>query len=111
LCSGKRRWTMTVPAEPDRDSDLVIGGALANARRLVATLDAVPLDVERLARAFHILHSPFDEAQCVERDVEDARLMAREYARLASSEPREDDYPPEGPVPTSVQNAWNEDHR
>jgi hypothetical protein len=33
LCSGKRRWTMTVPAEPDRDSDFVIGGALADARK------------------------------------------------------------------------------
>ncbi len=35
LCHGSRRWTMTVPAEPDRDSDLVIGRALDGVSTLV----------------------------------------------------------------------------
>jgi hypothetical protein len=38
LCSGKHRWTMRVPAEPDRDSDLVIGGALRMAADYIKSL-------------------------------------------------------------------------
>lgn len=40
LCSGKARWTMRVPAEPDRDSDLVLSAALADVERLLAVADA-----------------------------------------------------------------------
>ena len=35
LCAGKKRWVMSVPAEPDRDPDLVIGAALDILRRLI----------------------------------------------------------------------------
>lgn len=35
LCSGKRRWTMSVPARPDDDPDLAIGAALRASRRLI----------------------------------------------------------------------------
>lgn len=35
LCSGRMRWTMSVPAEPDRDPDLVIGHALTLAKQYV----------------------------------------------------------------------------
>ena len=33
LCDGKRRWTMSVPARPDHDPDLVICDALDTMRR------------------------------------------------------------------------------
>lgn len=36
LCHGRQKWTMRVPAEPDRDPDLVIAGALRAARDLLA---------------------------------------------------------------------------
>lgn len=39
LCSGKERWEMRVPAEPDRDPDLVISDALAKAKKLIESLD------------------------------------------------------------------------
>jgi hypothetical protein len=35
LCDGSKRWTMSVPARPDSDPDLVIAGALQNARALI----------------------------------------------------------------------------
>jgi hypothetical protein len=35
LCQGRIRWTMNVPAEPDRDPDLVISRALTEAKRAV----------------------------------------------------------------------------
>ena len=28
LCSGEKRWTMHIPADPKRDSDLIISGAI-----------------------------------------------------------------------------------
>lgn len=34
ICSGRRRFTMSIPAEPTRDSDLVITEALSQAREL-----------------------------------------------------------------------------
>ena len=38
LCEGKREWTMSVPARPDHDPDLIVGEALYRAR----------LEIERL---------------------------------------------------------------
>ena len=35
LCSGKLRWEMRVPAEPDHDPDLIISDALRAARLLI----------------------------------------------------------------------------
>jgi hypothetical protein len=35
LCDGSQRWTMSVPARPDSDPDLVIAGALQAARDLI----------------------------------------------------------------------------
>lgn len=36
LCSGGRKWTMSVPARPDYDPDLIIGGALDAALRALS---------------------------------------------------------------------------
>jgi len=41
LCSGKRRWTMTVPAEPDRDSDLLMIDAFDKARAILAAQESL----------------------------------------------------------------------
>lgn len=35
LCSGKLRWQMRVPAEPDHDPDLIISEALRAARHAI----------------------------------------------------------------------------
>lgn len=35
LCSGKARWTMSIPARPTQDSDLVIGASLADIQALL----------------------------------------------------------------------------
>jgi hypothetical protein len=40
LCDGKQTWTMRIPAEPDRDPDLVIARALGMAKRAIETLTA-----------------------------------------------------------------------
>jgi len=40
LCSGSRRWAMSVPARPDSDPDLVIAGALAAAKKILLAIPA-----------------------------------------------------------------------
>ena len=38
LCTGKKRWVMSIPAQPDRDPDLVIGLALQNAAQFIRSI-------------------------------------------------------------------------
>ena len=84
LCSGKRRWTMTVPAEENRDSDLLIGGALAEARKFLATLDAarpvpagsVPLVTPEEAQQYGRESEAADRAMAVPAGDEQDRLAA-----------------------------------
>lgn len=38
LCDGSKKWTMRVPVDPDRDSDIIICDALAKARKIIAAL-------------------------------------------------------------------------
>ena len=49
LCSGKLRWEMRVPAEPDHDPDLIITAALRDADLIADALPAL-LDVAEAAR-------------------------------------------------------------
>ncbi len=35
MCAGKQKWVMSIPAQPERDPDLVIYRALTAARRLI----------------------------------------------------------------------------
>ena len=37
LCSGEKRWTMHIPADPKRDSDLIISGAAFEALAALAS--------------------------------------------------------------------------
>lgn len=46
LCHGRRRWTMSVPARPDSDPDLIIGDVL---HQVPALLDALAAAEERAA--------------------------------------------------------------
>lgn len=46
LCHGSRRWTMRIPAEPERDSDLVIGAALEAGRKAAEERDALRAKLE-----------------------------------------------------------------
>lgn len=47
LCQTPRKWTMSIPARPNEDSDLVIGKALHLARKALNTRDARIADLER----------------------------------------------------------------
>lgn len=68
LCSGKHRWTMRVPAEEDRDSDLVIGNALRDIHALLAALaEAEQLLAESVVR---------EDALREERDAAEQREAA-----------------------------------
>jgi hypothetical protein len=42
ICSGEERWTMSIPARPDHDSDLVIASALGAAMKLIKEALAQP---------------------------------------------------------------------
>ena len=41
LCDGRARWTMSVPAEPDSDPDLVISRALHLAEKRISELERI----------------------------------------------------------------------
>jgi hypothetical protein len=47
LSQGRERWTMSVPARPDADPDLVIGGALSAAKSAIEALQARAEAAER----------------------------------------------------------------
>lgn len=38
LCQGRRNWTMSIPARPDYDPDLIISAALADIPKLLEAL-------------------------------------------------------------------------
>lgn len=40
LCSGKERWVMRVPAQPDRDSDLIIMAGLDAVETILSQIEA-----------------------------------------------------------------------
>ena len=65
LCHGEQRWTMSVPARPEEDPDLVIGQALHAAERLVVECRRLR---EREAEARRIIEQALasDEAQRAE---------------------------------------------
>lgn len=47
LCEGKTKWTMRIPAEPDRDSDLVIGAGLQAGKKALDRLAAAEQERDR----------------------------------------------------------------
>jgi hypothetical protein len=66
LCSGEERWTMRIPAQPDRDSDLVIGESLKDVPVLAA-------EMRRLQTLFARTRQQLDdEADRLLRDPEDS---------------------------------------
>ncbi len=65
LCSGERKWTMSVPARLDYDPDLIIGAALHGAGELLA-------DREALMKQ----NLEYDQ-ECANRQVRIYRLEAR----------------------------------
>lgn len=53
LCQGER-WTMRIPAQPDRDTDLVISDSLDDIPRLLARVQAVRDRCEEYRKAGHV---------------------------------------------------------
>lgn len=47
LAAGTERWRMTIPADEQRDSDLILSVALANADKLLAEVERMRPVVER----------------------------------------------------------------
>lgn len=65
LCTGKKNWTMSVPARPESDPDLVIADALSSAADLLSEEQAdqtwnEAIDVARLAFLRHMDMSASD---------------------------------------------------
>ncbi|MFZ3043713.1 MAG: hypothetical protein WA058_01220 [Minisyncoccia bacterium] len=46
LCDGTRKWIMHIPADVERDPDLIIGGALREAQKEIAALRSRAENVE-----------------------------------------------------------------
>ena len=95
-----RRTRWAVPMTPAEIADLEgvyfydDGYAAADGvQRLLATLDAArspePLDVERLALAIHRSNDHGNRPGCLDMDRDSARMLAAEYARLATTAPEE----------------------
>ena len=56
LCGGKRRhkkWTMTVPVDADRDSDIIFGEVLQRFSKLNDEVDQLETENERLREAIN----------------------------------------------------------
>lgn len=51
LCHGDRQWTMSVPAQPNTDPDLVISDGLRAGSTLLSTLSSLKEENERLKEA------------------------------------------------------------
>lgn len=47
LCSGKREWIMSIPAQPDDDPDLIIGESLRKARAEIISLRSRVEELEK----------------------------------------------------------------
>lgn len=87
LCQGKRRWTMSVPAQPDSDPDLVISGALQLAMQELDRLRADNAVQSRLAdhwraEAARIAADNAALRADIERHVAQASALADEVAGL-----------------------------
>ncbi len=71
LCDGGRRWTMRVPAQSDRDSDLVLSATVSDVEALLA-------EVERLRAR---VHEAVDECQRRYGPVESQLVKLRNLMR------------------------------
>lgn len=86
LCTGKRRWTMSIPTRPNEDSDCVIADALGIASDAVVelrNLEAQLALAERMAEALERAEVHLESAAALAMD-HDHALYAEDY-RLARS--------------------------
>lgn len=61
LCYGRREWIINIPARPDEDPDLVIGGALQDAAAEIARLTRELEEARRkTVEAKEVLHDIAD---------------------------------------------------
>ena len=79
ICNGTRRWTMSVPARPDEDPDLIIAGALGKSRAMLADYDELERKVRELERIVTALESAMNP--------EDASAALRSRGGREMSEP------------------------
>src|SRR5690606_22825000 len=95
LCAGERRWTMSVPARPNDDPDLVIGDGLnagrkaiqalvrerAEAKRELEHIKTVefPRRVEKVAGDWQALRA---RAEAAEKALEEARADTERLRKL-----------------------------
>lgn len=69
LCSGKRRWTMRIPANLDTDSDIVISRALKVATQLVDEVGRLHLTRAELADEVQALRSRVEQIPDLVHDI------------------------------------------
>jgi hypothetical protein len=84
LCSGRLRWEMRVPAEPDHDPDLIISTALRAARTAIAEARATPPSLDEN----HICTVTLSDGTMVQ--LQDAADLIEQHLRLTSKEERPD---------------------
>lgn len=66
LCNRRRRWTMSIPARPDHDPDLVIGDGLTAGREAEDLLEKVTAQRDHLLR--RLLNAQADCPNCENRE-------------------------------------------
>ena len=62
LCEGNHQWRMSIPANPDRDSDIIISLALASIPALITEVRELQAENEKL-------RGEIDVRSCVEEPV------------------------------------------
>ncbi len=69
LCRGTLRWVMSVPADPNRDPDLIISSALLGARERITALEAQLAEALPFLEAVKARHNGYDPQFCAELGV------------------------------------------
>ena len=73
LCQGKRRWTMTVPVDLERDDDVILSAVVGDARQLAAEVERLRGFVDDCLFGFE---DPNGELTAANLDVLRDRAMA-----------------------------------
>lgn len=60
LCTGTVRWTMHIPVDPRRDSDIILTEALLDAERLIAEMRNQRIRIEDLEHELKLARQHLD---------------------------------------------------
>lgn len=73
LAAGSARWKMSVPANEDKDTDLILTGALAVAMSLLTEIEHITAENEKLRRGQGTAPAPREPGPITVTPIPDSR--------------------------------------